>query len=276
VVDARQVHAIRWPHPIHLADGLSPISAGSVTVDTSEQLERSRWYSFLNAIRPGMKFELDPNVDPDPEDKEAFRQDMRARAAGTPNTGKDLILPPGVKGERMDTTPDEMSYVESFPQVRDAILALHGTPGVAVGVTDAGSYAAYYASLLQFISLTVQPLLDLIADELNEWLVPYFGGVGEIIEIALKARSIEDPQLLEQRLKTDIAARAITINELRVLRGLPPVPWGEERVGGAPTKAGDEKNDEDEPGQRDSDTTGVLDPVRRSQPKNYQRNGVAR
>src|SRR5262249_37554023 len=96
VIDAADIKPIRWPHPLYLSDGLSPLSAGSVTIDVAEQTNRSRWYSFKNTSNPGMLFSIDPSIRPDPADREAFREDLRARANGTPNTGKDLILPAGV------------------------------------------------------------------------------------------------------------------------------------------------------------------------------------
>lgn len=111
-------------------------------------------------------------------------------------------------------------YNESFVQLRDAILALHGVPGIAAGISDGGSYAAFYASLKQFISLTVQPILDLLAEDDTEHLAPQFG---QHLTIEIEATHIDDPDILEKRLATDIRAQIIKVDELRAIRGLPPL-----------------------------------------------------
>lgn len=250
IIDARDVKPIRWPHPLFLSDGLSPLSAGVLFVDVAEQLERSRWYDFKQASKPGLVFSVDPTINPAPEDKAAFRVDLSNRHAGTANTGNDLILPPGVSAEQIVRSPAEMDYVNSQPQARDSVLALHGTPSVAIGVSEAGSYAAFFASLKQYVELSVQPMLNLIAEELTEVLSPAYGGTQEV---KLAAKAIDDPDLALRQQANDVTKwqaaadkGACTVNEFRKGLGLgPPVPWGEKPMGqpeqpppGAPPQPG--------------------------------------
>jgi hypothetical protein len=103
--------------------------------------------------------------------------------------------------------------------MRDAVLGVHGVPPIAAGIGGGGSYAAFYAQLKQFTCLTVQPILELLAEEDTERLAPQFG---DGLTIEYEAAAIDDPEILERRLATDIAARAITKGEIRSLRGLPP------------------------------------------------------
>lgn len=119
-----------------------------------------------------------------------------------------------------------IKYNSSFTQFRDAILALYGVPGIAAGISDGGSYAAFYASLKQFICLTVQPILDLLAEDDTEHLAPQFG---KNLTVEIEVSHIDDPDLLEKRLATDIRAKIIKVDEMRAIRGLPPL--GPERGG---------------------------------------------
>jgi hypothetical protein len=230
-IDARDVKKICYPHPLYLSDGLSPLAAGALWVDIGNEMDRSSWYKFQNAERPGLVFYQDKDVDPGEEDKVQFREDLKADAAGTPNTGKHLIVPKGLKGENWATTAAEMDYENSRPQIRDMNLTLHGVTPIACGISEAQAFSAFWASIKQTRDLAVQPLLNLIGGELTEFVGSAFGARHEI---AWFAPAIDDPQVLEQRLRTDIqAGNALKVDEYRALRGLAPLggPDGEAFVG---------------------------------------------
>jgi hypothetical protein len=220
LIDARDLITVRWPHPIWKDEGYGPITASALTTDSAEQIERARWSHFKRGFMPDIA--LIPPADTNPDDDEIDRicAIMSAKFGGVENKGKVFVGPGGATIEQLGRDAEEMGYVESWPQLRDAIMAIHGTPGIAAGIQDGGSYAAFYASLLQFIRLTVQPELTWVALEWMHQLAPYFG---EDIEIGLQAQSIDDPNLLEQQLKTDIESGSIRRREYRAVRGLEPL-----------------------------------------------------
>jgi phage portal protein BeeE len=231
-LDARDIKSIRLPHPLYLSDGWSPLAAGATVIDVETSLNYARWYSFKNSATPGMVLEVAEDADPSPEEMEAFRADIRNRNAGVANAGKDLLLPKGVTAKQIAANNREMDYTSSYPQIRDSVLALHKTPAVAIGVTEAGSYSAFYASLKQFTALAVQPRLDKIAEELTEALASDYEDLtglpeDEHLVIEMKARAIDDPSIEEGELRLLIGGKAITINELRAKKGLAPIEWGD-------------------------------------------------
>jgi bacterioferritin-associated ferredoxin len=91
--------------------------------------------------------------------------------------------------------------------------------------------------LKQFIQGTVQPILDLMAEEDTEQLATQFG---EGLTVFYTAKAIDDAKLTEQQINTDIAAGAIEVDEIRKLRGRKP--WGGEKgkavAGQAPKQEG--------------------------------------
>lgn len=230
VVEPADMLAIRWPHPLFKGDGQGAVSAGALWSDTAAQLDQSRWSHLRNGAVPSLLIAPGADYQPDPAEIDRVLSAIENRFAGPGNAGKSMVLPPGATVTPLQSSAQEMGYLEAFTQLRDATLALHGTPGVAAGITDGGSYAAFYAALQQFITLTVQPMLTLMAEELSEQLAVEFG---EGLIVSLTAASVDDPELLERRLATDLAARAITKNELRALRGLEPHPQGEAWAGEA-------------------------------------------
>lgn len=225
VIPLEQIQVTRWPHPVWKDDGQSPVSAGAKWIDSANQIDQARWAQMNNGADPSVVFTLGPGFDLTKEDIEAASKAFDQKYGGVENTGK-AIFTNADHAIALTTTPKDMSYTEAFTQLQNAGLALHGVPGIAAGITDGGSYAAFYASLKQFICLTVQPILDLLAEDDTERFAPQFGP-GLTIEI--EAAQIDDPDVLERRLSTDLASQAITKDEVRALRGLPPL--GKERGG---------------------------------------------
>lgn len=223
ILPNEQLQIIRWPHPLFKDDGMSPVAASAMWTDTSEQVDSARYFQMKNGPDGSLIVTVPDDWDGDEADLERAAKSFNMEYAGTENTGKAIFVTAGGVTP-LSTAPKDMAYDTGFTQLRDAILAIHSTPGVAVGVTDGGSYAAFYASLKQFITLAVQPTLDLLSSEDTEWLAPQFG---DNLTIENTAASFDDPAILESELMTDIAGGAILIDEIRELRGRAALPNGE-------------------------------------------------
>lgn len=223
-IDKRDVRSIGWPHPLFVGDWLSALSAGALQTDLAEEIDRAIVARFRNEGRPGLVFgwesvEIWGKISA--EEKEAFRADVRARNAGTHNTGNDLMLPPGMKADSHDANPREMDFTGSKPIARNDVLAMHQTPPTVAGINEAVSYAGLFASLKQYIALKVQPNLDMTFEELGEELCPAFGP-GHSMEA--EARSTDDPTLHAQKLDRLETRGLATIDEARAMEGLGPHP----------------------------------------------------
>lgn len=235
IIPAENMQVIRWSHPIWKDDGYSALAAGAKIIDSAEQVDSSRFSSLRNSSNPSLVISVPPEFDPTDEQLDAIATKFNAKYAGTDNDGKAIFVTGGGEVIKLNTNPKEMDFVQAFTQLRDAVLALHGVPGIAAGITDGGSYAAFYASLKQFTTLTVQPILDLLAEEDTEQIAPQFGPG---LTVELTAAAIDDPDVLERQLQTDLQAGIRTRGELRALRGLPP--FGDERdneIAGQPQAA---------------------------------------
>ena len=222
-IPAENMQVIRNPHPIWKDDGYSAVAAGAMLIDSSDQVGTARFSSLRNGIDPSVAISPDKDVELTEEMVDAAINKIKQRYGGPENVGAVMVVPPGSKVEKLTTNPKEMEYIGAFIQLRDAVMALHGVPGIAAGITDGGSYAAFYASLKQFTMLTVQPTLDLMAEEDTEQIAPQFG---EGLTVDITAAAIDDPDirlkeedLEERKLQTDIQAGAISVDEIRELRG---------------------------------------------------------
>lgn len=222
VIPQEQVQVIRWPHPLVKDDGFSPISAGAALVETGEKVTQSRYAQLVNGIDPSLLILLGGDENPDAAELDAAAAKLNEKYAGPGNRRKAMIIPGGGNGASvtpLSQSASDMDFAGGFKDYRDAALALQGTPPVAAGIQEAGAYAAYYASLRQFIDLTVQPILDVLAEEDTEQFLRQFG---DGLTCEIEASPINDPEVTERELQNDIAARIRTVDEVRTMRGLTP------------------------------------------------------
>lgn len=230
IVDARQIQVIRLPHAWYLDDGQSPLSAGAKWVDAGEAVDVARYHQLRNGVDPSVVWNLPPDVSPDQDEIDRVQAKISAKYGGPENVGRVMVAQSGTSITPLTTSPKDMCYTEGFHDFKAAILALHQTPPVAVGLQEPGAYAAYNASMKAWRHAAVQPLCDLLAESDTEILAPQFGS-GLTVEI--ESDTVDDAELVESQLRNDLAAKVRTKNEWRAVRGMPPLPGpqGDDLVG---------------------------------------------
>jgi phage portal protein BeeE len=272
------IQAIRWPHPLFKDDGYSPLSAIALWSDLAVEIDRMRWAAMKNQASPSLIITPTGDIEPDEKMLDRLSKRFNDKYGGPENAGRAMFLSGKAEVTQLGASPREMDYQSGFDQAGRAIMAGHGTPPIAAGASGSGSYAAFYAELKQFTELTIQPILDFLAEEDTERLAPQFG---EGFTIEYEAASIDDPDLLEKRLDRDIkAGNVLTAKEYRALRGLPP--FGDARdealVGSRRARHSRESAQDDHPqsfgsnGHADHSRTGVTTGI----PRPTKRNGRPR
>lgn len=229
IIDGREINPVRWPHPIFLTDGLSPMAAGDLWIDIANQLDRATWAGCRNTLRPGYVFQLANGIE-EPSREESDRLDMwiSSRNSGIENVGKHLRLPKGIEIADTDRSIHELDYVNGRQAMMQDVQSLWAVPPIASGYQQAGAYAAYFAALLQFTEQAVDPVLQLLADDFEADLAPAYGGE---LEIKLTAPPINDKAMKENEYAIRADAHALTFNEFRKSINLPPYP---DRIGDLP------------------------------------------
>lgn len=227
VIPSEQVQVIRMPHPLWKDDGQSPVAAGALWKDSADQIDLARWGQLHNGADGSLVFSLDKEVQPTNDELDRIKAKLKEQYGGAKKAGTIIVVTGGVTVTPVSTTPKDMAYDVGFTQLRDATLAMHGVPGMAAGIVSATGREGLYAPLLQFTMLTVQPLLSILAEEDTINLAPQFGAN---LTIELEAASIDDPDLLDSEIASDVAAGAILVDEVRALRGRPPLANGAGQV----------------------------------------------
>jgi len=225
-VDARDIFVFKNPHPLWRWDAYSPLTACATQLDVLESIDISRWAAMDRGITPDMVL-LAPGV-------QQAQLDAYLERLKQTNIGKFRhrgIM--AIGGDQYDSkydikfpsqTAKDMDYGSGWDQMVAFALAAFGVPKSVASLANTGSYAELYAALKQFHTLTMRPL----AARMGAWLTRKLARIwGRDFAIELDLPTIDDQQLQEQQLSTDLAHDGLTYNEYRATRGRKPVPGGD-------------------------------------------------
>lgn len=225
-VDGRDVFVFKNPHPLWRFDAYSPLDAGAIQLDILESIDQARWTAMDMGLTPDMIL-LAPGVNQDQLD--AYLERLKHTNIGKRNHRKVMAIGGDQGDSKFDvkfpsTTAKDMDFSGGWDQMTAFALALFGVPKSVAGLATTGSYAELYAAIKQFHTLTLRPLVA----RLGAWLTRHLARIwGDDLAIQLDLPTIDDQQLQEQQLGTDLAHDGVTYNEYRAIRGRKPVPGGD-------------------------------------------------
>jgi hypothetical protein len=212
------------PHPFFDWDGFSPLTAASYQLDVLEMIDQSRFTMMDNGVNinailiaPGMPEEY----------LEKAKEKLESRHSGVRNAGRLAAIapPPGATDADKVTlqtltgnSAKDMEYNQGWEQMTKFCLSVFGVPAGVAGLESAGSYSKLYADIKQFHFSQGH-----YAHRLGEWFTkalawPYSEFFGQY-RVQIDLPKIENEDLAESRLGTDIPNGGVTFNEYRALRG---------------------------------------------------------
>ncbi|MEZ6143552.1 MAG: phage portal protein [Zavarzinella sp.] len=216
---ADEIIHLKYPNPLDVHYGLSPLEANSLTIDANTELQKSRHQSFVAGQRPGMVLQTDQAL----SDAVARRLEERiqSRFSGRENWQRPLVLEQGLQASPWTLRPVEMDYLNSARLSRDEIFAIFRVPAPVAGIVENMGLGAdiWFGARVMFCEGTIQPKLELIAQALTRDLASRYG-----FDVVVSFPECS-PRNQEQRRKDDeldAATGLRTYNEIRKARGLPP------------------------------------------------------
>ena len=214
-----EVVHLKYPNPLDVHYGLSPLQANALTIDANTELQKSRYQTFLSGQRPGMLLHTDQTLT-DPTIRR-LEEKIQARFGGRENWTRPLVLEQGLKASPWTLTPAEMDYLNSAKLSRDEIFALFRVPPPVAGVVENMGLGAdiWYGARVMFCEGTVQPKLDLLSQALTKDLARRFGADVTIAFPDCSPRN-QDQRRADDELDAKTGLR--TFNEIRRSRGLRP------------------------------------------------------
>ncbi|MEN9855916.1 MAG: hypothetical protein RLZZ157_1042 [Pseudomonadota bacterium] len=204
--------------------GQSPLEAAAIAVDIHNA--GGAWNKALidNAARPSgaLVYRGGQGQERLSEDQfERLKAELTQAHTGAANAGRPLLLEGGLEWTPMSLSPAEMDFVEARRAASRDIALAFGVPPMLLGIPGDNTYANYREANLAFWRQTILPLVQKAAATLGHWLAPW-----SETGLKISPRLDQIPALAadqEANWARIDATGFLTLNEKRVLAGLPPL-----------------------------------------------------
>jgi len=230
---ADEVIHFKYFNPASEYYGLGPIAAirNSIIVDQYSVAYNKAF--FKSGAHPGGVLETDSSLS-----DEAFnrlRKQWEENHKGTTRAHRIAVLEEGLKYKPVSLSPRDMEFLKQRKMCREEICAVFKVPPALIGLYEYANYANAEHQNRAFWQKTIIPKLRKLEHKLSNSLLPMLlndraeqdGRVFVRFDTsavdALKENEDIKSQVQERLARSGI----MTINELRRLDNLPPVPWGD-------------------------------------------------
>lgn len=217
VIPVEFLSICRYPHAFLRSDGASPTSAISKWIDTSNIIAELR----LRYYGRGANGQVIVTADND--DKEKIQESQRRLEKVLGPDGPGVVVLGKSEAITQQRTAEDMGFDASDETMKAGILAAHHVSKVMVGDQDSQTYGALAAAMMGSAILSVQPDMDLIADEDTIDLAGQYEG---LLSVEYEVPTIKDLTLEEERLSADSKLYVMTVGQYRKIRGWEPLGDG--------------------------------------------------
>jgi HK97 family phage portal protein len=199
-----------------------------------------------NAGVPGLMIVPDSEyTQPDSADAERIKERIRDSFSGD-NRGDAIVLAAKYKIEQVGFSPEQLALDKLPAQAIAKVAAAVGVPAMALGLPDPNKTYANLEEASRQAWAVVSALQDAIAETLRYNLLAEFGTdpLTHVVEYDYSgiAELNEATTSLHDRVRQDVVAGILTVNEGRELIGFEPM-YGGDALAGLPAEPGTEGAD---------------------------------
>ncbi|HCI49083.1 MAG: phage portal protein [Alphaproteobacteria bacterium RIFCSPHIGHO2_01_FULL_41_14] len=208
-------------HPSNDWYGLSPIQAAAAAIDQHNAVGSHNLSLLRNGGRPSGALVMPGNEGLTDEQRMQLKETVRNLYQGSENSGQILVLEGGMKWCEMGLTPKDLDFMAGKHISTREIAQAFGVPSMLVGVPGDSTFSNYREARFHLWEDTVLPLLHMVMEEMNRWIVPAYG---EQLAFAYDADQIPALGCRRERLWNRIQdATFLTVNEKRSALGYSPL-----------------------------------------------------
>ena len=153
--------------------GLSPIAVAGKEIDILSMNRAWNMKLLENDCRPPGGLVVEGALSE--EQRGGLEKTLEEKMTGYKNAGKPLVLEGGVKWEPWAINPKDMDGINSDKMNSRKICSVFNIPPEIIGDSENKTYSNYKEARKALYIEAVLPDLDLLRDELNNWLTPAFG-----------------------------------------------------------------------------------------------------
>ena len=208
--------------------GLSTLAVCRGAFAGASSAEGAARATFANGMQPSGVLESAEFFTPD-QHREA-RALLEANFMGAQNSGRPMILDRGLKWNQLTMNPEDAQLLDSRKFGGEEICRIFGVPPAMVGYGDKASNwgTGKEVDILGFIKFTLRRRLKRFEQAMGKQLLNAADRAqGVTIEFNLEGLLRGDSEGRSQFYQTMTQMGAMTINEVRALENLPPIPGGD-------------------------------------------------
>lgn len=218
VIPIERLSVARYPHPAFKSDGNSLTNAISQWIDSVSHINKSRMKFY--GLGPDGRVIITAQSEDGSELSDTQLTDIENKLNRKfSEMNLPVIVVRGSHSLASQKSADDMGFDNAFDQLSRYIFMAHGVSKSLLGDQDSMTYGSIAASLFSANVLSIQPDLDLLADEDTLDLADQYPGD---ISVEYIVPPIEDPETQDKRLETDARTGTITVREYRTARNREP------------------------------------------------------
>ncbi len=218
-----EVIFLKFPNPAKTLRGIGTLEAAAKTVDIDNAAEDWNVNFFKNNATPAATLTIDQEQMSE-EQQVKLKESLRKNYEGTEKAHQVMVLFGNMKMEKIGFSQRDMSFDEMQRSVRDKILGLFRVPKAVIAQTEGTNFASAKVAQYAFSKWTIQPKVERIVQQLNEFLVPMFDKTGQLF---LDYDNVvpDDDEALVKKYTAALNPQSgwMTRNEVREEQGLKPV-----------------------------------------------------
>ena len=215
-------------NPLDENNGLSPLSSCAFSVDQHNESLKWNLAMLKNAARPSGALVLKSKNRDQEFLTEAQYENIKAQLndvyCSSQNVGKPILLQGGIEWQELSLSPKDMDFLQAKHSAARDIALSFGVPPQLLGIPGDSTFNNMQEARLALWEETILPILDHIADELNNWLIPMFD---QDLMLYYDIDQISALSLRREKIWAKIdKASFLTINEKRKEVGFSPIEEG--------------------------------------------------
>ncbi|MCH2038400.1 MAG: phage portal protein [Rickettsiales bacterium] len=174
-----QVLHLKSFHPLNDWYGLSPVEAAAYAIDQHNQSGQWNQALLQNGARPSGALIVNAGREGGngmlSEDQyHRLKNQLEENYSGASNSGRPLLLEGGLEWKEMSLSPRDMDFIETKNSAARDIALAFGVPPQLLGIPGDNKYSNMAEARLSLWEETIIPLIEHVAGELNNWLIPKF------------------------------------------------------------------------------------------------------
>lgn len=211
--------------------GMSPIQVASSAIDQHNAVGLHNLSLLKNGGRPSGALMMPGSTTSFSDNsRQELKKNLQYFYQGEENAGKVLVLEGGMEWKDIGMSPKDLDFVSGKHLSMREIAQAFGVPSMLVGVPGDSTFSNYREARFHLWEDTVLPLLHMILEKMNGWLVMLYGPT---LRFSYDADQIPALTCRRERLWQQIEhASFLTINEKRAALGYSPLKGGDGLEGG--------------------------------------------